>query len=87
MERYRPCEFYIEPKDDYRATALPRGFHIEGDRRCPRNLPPEQAELAQPNGTEPCLLFDLTACEAAFSEEYHCPVRRGKREQSQRKNI
>jgi len=76
------CQFAISAQDDGEAIKLPYGYHIEGDDRCPRNLPPELAELAQPNGRELCLLFNAVKCAEAFSEEKSCPVRRGKRSNS-----
>lgn len=76
------CTFAITAKDDSAGIKLPFGFHVEGEDRCPRNLPPELSDIAQPNGKELCLLFHAQRCYAAYFEEKACPVRRGKRAKS-----
>lgn len=76
------CEWAILPEDDYTDTDLPEGFHVEGEPRCPRSLSSDDLALTQPNGTEPCLLFDAQKCYQAYYEEKGCPVRRTKRQAS-----
>ena len=73
------CESYIESNQDYSSSSLPEGYHVVGERRCPRNLSSKQSKKAVPDGVNPCPLFHNRKCSGAFAEELHCPTRRGRR--------
>jgi hypothetical protein len=80
----QPCEVYIEVDDDYGEGSLPDGLHVEGRRRCPRNLTPAQFRRVVPDGVNPCPLYDRKNCLRAFSEELHCPKSRERRDKRNR---